>query len=663
MRPWHYIRGNKTSSVPERHIFVDTETERIPVGADTWRHKLKLGWACYVRTSAKNDIIKEDWRYFTTTEQFWDWLESKCHDKKKVLIWAHNIGFDFAVVEGFRILNERGWDLKKWIQDAQRVLITYRRNNATIQILDTLNYFKASLKQIGDDIGIPKGKIDFATCSLSELSDYCRNDVAIIRKAVLSLVDFIRHEDLGTFKPTIAGQAFTAFKHRFMDHKILVHNRVPAINLERAAYRGGRTECFYIGKVEGKAYNLDVNSMYPYVMMREQYPTQLAGYNENVELSYLKYLMRHYLVLARVKVKVEEPAIGIKKKRLIFPLGDFEAVLTSPELEWVLDHGEISEIKELAWYESAPIFEKYVNYMYTKRQEAKQKSNKSDMIFYKYLLNTLYGKFGQRNQNWQEIGEEANDGKEYVEDFYDLEKEAWRMIYHFGGKIWEREGFAEGYDSFVAIPAFVTAYARMYLWQLIKEAGYGENVYYCDTDSLFVNQAGYDRLSIFMDDTKLGFLKLEAKGALKINNVKDYVFKNKRKIKGVKTAAKELSNGVYKQNQFVKFRGAMHNGSINNVLEKEVTKHFAHNYNKGVVQADGWVNPFFLRNSLSSEEIVATEVKRQKRVDVAMRAIDRTERVRGRQLMKTDIYDEDSLLNREEKIEDALREAKRWILP
>jgi len=107
----------------------------------------------------------------------------------------------------------------------------------------------------------------------------------------------------------------------------------------------------------------------------------------------------------------------------------------------------------------------------------------------------------------------------------------------------------------------------------------------------------------------------------------------------------------------------LHNGSINNVIEQEVTKHFAHNYNKGVVGASGWVKPFKLINGLTAEEIVAEEVTRQKRVDAAMRAIDRTERVRGRQLMKTDIYDEDSLLNREEKIEDALREAKRWILP
>jgi len=661
MRPWHYIRGNKTSSVPERHIFVDTETERIPVGEDTWRHKLKLGWACYVRTSAKQAVIKEDWLSFSTNTVFWDWVEKRCHDKKKVLIWAHNMGFDFAVLEGFRILNDRGWELKKWIQDAQRVLITYRKGKATLQVLDTINYFKASLKQIGEDIGLPKGEIDFDTCSLTELSDYCYRDVEIIRKAILSLVYFIRHEDLGTFKPTIAGQAFTAFKHRFMDHKILVHNRVPAINLERAAYRGGRTECFRLGDIEGKAYNLDVNSMYPYVMQKEQYPTLLVGYKENVSLPELNQTLRKFLVIARVAVKIDEPAIGIKKKQLIFPVGTFEAVLTTPELEWVLDHGEILEVKEVAWYESASLFRKYVTYMYTKRQKAKEKGNQADVIFYKYLLNSLYGKFGQRNQNWQEIGEEENEGHEYVEDFYDLEKEGWRMIYHFGGKIWEREGFAEGYDSFVAIPAFVTAHARMYLWRLIKEAGYNECVFYCDTDSLFVNQTGYDWLSIFGDDTKLGFLKLEAAGQLTLNNVKDYVFRGKRKIKGVKTDAKEIGNGVYKQNQFIKFRGAMHKGIINNVIEQEVTKHFAHNYNKGVVGADGWIKPFFLRNGLTAEEIVAEEVKHHKKVERALREIDRHDRVRGRQLMKTDIYEDDPTLLREEKIEDALREAKRWI--
>jgi len=41
--------------------------------------------------------------------------------------------------------------------------------------------------------------------------------------------------------------------------------------------------------------------------------------------------------------------------------------------------------------------------------------------------------------------------------------------------------------------------------------------------------------------------------------------------------------------------------------------------------------------------------------------MDRSERVRARAIMKTDLYDEDPLLERDEKIEDALREAKRWI--
>lgn len=160
---------------------------------------------------------------------------------------------------------------------------------------------------------------------------------------------------------------------------------------------------------------------------------------------------------------------------------------------------------------------------------------------------------------------------------------------------------------------------------------------------------------------KLGYFKLEDEGSLYIHNLKDYVFKDTRKIKGVKKDAKEIEPGVFMQTQMLKFRSSLKQSDINKVIERKVIKHLKRDYKKGEVVEDGWIKPFKLIDGLTWEEIAATEEKYRALLAKAKGRIDRNERRRGRELQKTDIYDEDPLLERDEKIEDALREAKRWI--
>ncbi|GAH94157.1 unnamed protein product, partial [marine sediment metagenome] len=81
------------------------------------------------------------------------------------------------------------------------------------------------------------------------------------------------------FSITKASQAFCAYRFRFMDHKIYIHNDVTVQNLERSAYIGGRVECFRLGKIPGKQFvSMDINSMYPFVMKAEKYPYELVSY-------------------------------------------------------------------------------------------------------------------------------------------------------------------------------------------------------------------------------------------------------------------------------------------------------------------------------------------------------------------------------------------------
>ena len=155
-------------------------------------------------------------------------------------------------------------------------------------------------------------------------------------------------------------------------------------------------------------------------------------------------------------------------------------------------------------------------------------------------------------------------------------------------------GFEESFNSFPAIPAQVSAYGRMYLWQLMKQVGAG-NYFYCDTDSLIVNEVGLCRLQNRIDDTKLGFLKVvSSPTAIAIRGLKDYSVETKQVIKGIRRNAVEIREGVYEQEQWPSFQGLLRVGQADVYTVKTVRKVLDRKYTKGRVKSDGTIAPLAL---------------------------------------------------------------------
>jgi len=232
----------------------------------------------------------------------------------------------------------------------------------------------------------------------------------------------------------------------------------------------------------------------------------------------------------------------------------------------------------------------------TLKNKYKRENNEAFYLLTKLFLNSLYGKFGEKNERWIVIEGEGDDFR--AERIYDFEGKRW--IYHLEvqGKIYEKlSDCDEGFNSFPAIASHVTAYARMYLWHLIKTAGL-ENVYYVDTDSLIVNEVGYNNLRGYLDEEELGKLKLEGVSEyLRIGGAKDYTFGENVKVKGVKDVQPFLdlieSNMPIElvQERFLRLRGLANKGVADGVIVEKYTKRLKRNYDKGVV-LDGKVMPF-----------------------------------------------------------------------
>ena len=148
----------------------------------------------------------------------------------------------------------------------------------------------------------------------------------------------------------------------------------------------------------------------------------------------------------------------------------------------------------------------------------------------------------------------------------------------------------------MAIASFVTAYARMYLIELIFKAK-RENVFYVDTDCLFVNEKGMCNLLDLFHNTELGKLKLEGLSQdTTIYRPKFYIFNDIEKCKGVKKKHNVISNTknelIIEQEQFTRFKSALRKDELDTQSINMIVKHIDKKYDKGVVLKNGDVKPY-----------------------------------------------------------------------
>jgi hypothetical protein len=592
MRRQHILARNARQESPSNCIFFDTETnsELQPDGSQ--KLTLKFGWACYTHKIRHGKWSAGEWYRFEDASDFWSWVTMKLRPRSKLYIFAHNLIFDMTIVHGFTILPSRQWLLTKAIVDDPPTILTYRHGTTAVCLLDTFNWFHSSLAELGQGIGIPKLEMPSTDAPQGDWDAYTHRDVEIIKSAMLLYLDFIKVNDLGNFQMTQASQSFTAYRHRFMHHEILIDSNEKALDLARSAYMGGRTEAFYIGEKTGDFYLMDVNSMYPFVMAINDYPTVLRSVYSRVNLADLPGMLRSSLVVGDVTVNTTEPCYPLQSKLgLLFPVGEFRTHLATPELKLALDSQCIQQIHRLALYEHAPLFEQYVNTLYKLRQGYKVEGNHAFNYLCKLMLNSLYGKFGQRGRIFSDDSHtDSQDVKSWEE--WDADTHIFVKYRQFGGLVQTYKNEGESFNSSPAIAAHVTAYARMWLWQLICQAA-REHVFYCDTDSLVVDKVGYDALAPFYLGNDLGELKLERQFShLVIHGCKDYEFGDIKKIKGVRKNATQLSANSYQQSGFIKFRGMVRAGNLDSMVVSPMVKTLKRDYQKGSVLSTGVVAPY-----------------------------------------------------------------------
>lgn len=598
MRKNHRLTTAKKLAFPTHIIFVDTETTTIQSWQKEHRPELIVGHAQFIILDKELNVVECHTKTFRKTYDYWVWVSNIFSKHVDVTLYAHNWSFDFPTLDSDNHMRDLGYTLKSLVDGCPPIILNYTIGTRKVTYIDSMNYFRSSLKQMGAVIGAEKGDVKFDNKYTAKLLRYCIRDVVILRESILGLFMYLRDNDLSRITHTIASLALSIYLRRFNSSQIMIDGNEERSNVGRQSYFGGRTEAFYLGESHEKRHLIDINSQYPFIMAATKFPYRTIAHYKYVGLNDLIDVMDRYCVTAVVDLDTDIAAYPVKiNNRTCFPTGTFKTYLSTPEINYALNHDHIKKVYSIMLYDHTYLFKDYVDYFYNARIQYRKQGNEVWAALAKMLLTNLYGKFGQSHREWTKC-DFLPRGYPHTRHEVDYVTKKRLYIMEINNEVFISNTQTEARDSFPAIAAHVTAGARMMLQQTMDFVGH-ENVFYCDTDSLLLNDTGFNKIKKNLDDDRLGAWGfVDTYDYTNIRGAKDYVFGEINKIKGIKKNAPEVAKGVYQQLQFATLRGCVRSKDLSSPIIRNTTKKLTRKYYKGTVESDGKVSPLVLCNGV-----------------------------------------------------------------
>jgi DNA polymerase type B, organellar and viral. len=443
----------------------------------------------------------------TTLDTFIEYLERIA----PATVYTHNLKFDgsflidYLLKHGYVHTKNRKLENNEFSTLITETKIFYsikvclpapdKKAKKLVEFRDSSKKLKGGVRDIAISYKLPilKGEIDYRLdrpvgyIPTKEEIAYIHNDTEIVARALeyqyqIGMTALTTASDTLNLYKELAGPAF---KMLFPSVSIETDNFI------RASYRGGVVMVGYNYKeklIQEPVNVYDVNSMYPAMMADKPLP---YGYPEYYKGNYEPDKVRPlYIQHVQVCLDLKEgyyPTILMsnlkwcKLEYITTTNGEmFDLYLTSVDMQLMFEHYNVSDIKYIDGYKfmsSTTLFKAYIIPEYKK----KCTTSGSEKETCKLKLNGLYGKFATNPKHMQKVP--------YLEDGI--------VKYATGGVEIDK-------PVYTAVSAFITAYARKYLFDTIQDNF--DNFVYCDTDSVHLT---CEIKNAEVHPKKLGAFKLE----------------------------------------------------------------------------------------------------------------------------------------------------------
>lgn len=563
-RGWHRVKQNEQSRIPHRWMVFDTETRRRKVNkgeVQSWRCAVGVRWRDDLKTSDR-----EEWFTPANPREWWEWVAEWCHPRGRTVLWAHNLAFDLRISQAFTILPELGFRLVWWNLSRDASVVKWEGPTGSLLMTDTHTWLPTSLEQIGSDLGMRKPALPKDDDSEAAWLARCRADVAITQAAVKGIIGMVRDLDLGNWQASGAGQAFSAWRHRFMHHETHVHSDQTALDAERAGMHTGRAEAFRHGEVPGGPFTVwDVHMSYCRIAAQESLPRRLYGVTEAPTLAQYDKAGRWWSRLVDVDVTVDEPVVPCRHAgRIVWPVGSFRTVLWDHELALVREVGRVDRIHRMWRYRADPILADWANWTMTVADPSEQRYGPIARRWAKHTSRALIGRMAVRYSTWEPYGDNPL-GLTGTALWHDQATGVTTTAAYIGDQTLMAGPLAEGDDSLPQITSAVMSIARVRLWRAMQAAGPG-NVVYADTDSVVTTPAGDAAMAAYADaHPELGWRRKDTWRRLTAFGPRMIETDQGRFTSGVPKSAKRTGPGKYRGDVWESLGVALASGHVSTV--------------------------------------------------------------------------------------------------
>lgn len=563
-RAAHWIKLNHQCRIPKRWVFFDTESQSERIngdevqsyrigGAIRWRHGLKRGdYAESLVSAMPSDL--------------WSWVDNFCVREQRTVVFAHNLGHDARIGQVFDILPSLGWQLEWCNLDRNVSAMKWVSDHGTLIFADTWTWLPMDLRTLAPTVGLRKLIMPPTNAKLARWEKYLMRDVEIGYRVVRELVDYIASEDLGNWQPTGAGMAYATWRHKFLSHKVLVHDDEDAIAAERAAMHTGRAEAWRHGEIkDGRYTEVDLRNAYIRICADTELPCKLRMHTGTLAISQYQKLSHSSRLLCKALVETSQPVVPTQAEgRTLWPIGRFETWLWDAEIDLLLEEGQYVKIKECYVYTRSPILQDWARWVLAMLAPPNEDVSPVVRTWLKHCSRALIGRIALRTPSWEQFGENPS-GETGISYMQDTDTGITHRLMHVGDRTLIETERREGRDSLPQVTGYIMSVCRARLWAAMRAAEL-PNLAHVDTDSMILSQAGLQALRAALGPSLERDWQIKGTWRrLIVYGPRNYRCADLRKVSGVPRKATEILPNVFTGEQWHGLATDIENGRSNAV--------------------------------------------------------------------------------------------------
>lgn len=475
---WSAVKGARAETPEQLYTWMETHCDR----------------------SARNYVVAPDCTSALAVGRFWDHL---CTGPVK----RASKDFNPSPALLSRFPQNTSW-VRRCTLAPKTCIFDYQRNRVRWVWVNGYQHFNMSEAELARAVGEVWDDTGEADPPSAHTGHTTRARALLWLHAYQKLSDWWRATAKAPFGLTAASCAIGILRTHVPERYLCTHSNPAAHELERQASYGGMQRVWFYGdignprehstvrapaptkspygSIPGPLVQLDVRSMYPWLLRERRFPCKIADVYYRMAPTDLLALCRSFGVIARVTVETEVPEYPLRVgDHIIYPVGRFTTALTGPELLRIASEGRIAHVHYVVTYLLGRPFQAAAGALIAMREGARAGCNPEWELFAKNVGNSLAGKLAQRQGEWAELDDypaQVPFGEWTDTSARGKRRRRFRSI---AGLVWEWKPDEHGAGPYTAAFAYLTAYGRLHM-RGIRDGAAARSVVSMDTDGLWV---------------------------------------------------------------------------------------------------------------------------------------------------------------------------------